>query len=159
MEQSSVGIQSENLDFPEILPTGKRRENKEDTKTPKKWEGLSNAGLGTYSDRAIALHTPLTWSPLPASREHPDCGVWQVPNKWESHYDPHPPLFCPLHYPHFGSRHPHLHWLVFIPGRNKVAEFGNMQTSGASIVVHAIIYFALITIFCIAIGVHIYTSQ
>ncbi|GMJ04904.1 hypothetical protein HRI_004159600 [Hibiscus trionum] len=49
--------------------------------------------------------------------------------------------------------------LFQIPGRNKVVEFGNMHTSGASIVVHAIIYFGLITIFCIAIGVHIYASQ
>ncbi|KAK6261951.1 hypothetical protein QUC31_007767 [Theobroma cacao] len=49
--------------------------------------------------------------------------------------------------------------LFQIPGRNKVVEFGNMQTSGASILVHAIIYFGLITIFCIAIGVHIYASQ
>ncbi|XP_007038005.2 PREDICTED: uncharacterized protein LOC18605121 [Theobroma cacao] len=49
--------------------------------------------------------------------------------------------------------------LFQIPGRNKVVEFGNMQTSGASILVHAIIYFGLITVFCIAIGVHIYASQ
>ncbi|TYI53959.1 hypothetical protein E1A91_D11G042700v1 [Gossypium mustelinum] len=49
--------------------------------------------------------------------------------------------------------------LFQIPGRNKIVEFGNMHTSGASIVVHAIIYFGLITIFCIAIGVHIYASQ
>ncbi|MBA0735586.1 hypothetical protein Gogos_019421 [Gossypium gossypioides] len=46
-----------------------------------------------------------------------------------------------------------------IPGKNKVVEFGNMQTSGASVLVHAIIYFGLITIFCLAIGVHIYASQ
>ncbi|KAJ6977780.1 hypothetical protein NC653_029622 [Populus alba x Populus x berolinensis] len=48
--------------------------------------------------------------------------------------------------------------LFQIPGRNRVVEFGNMQTSGASIVVHAIIYFGLITIFLIAIGVHIYAG-
>lgn len=48
--------------------------------------------------------------------------------------------------------------LFQVPGRNRVVEFGNMQTSGASIVVHAIIYFGLITIFLIAIGVHIYTG-
>ncbi|KAL7179619.1 hypothetical protein ACSBR1_042924 [Camellia fascicularis] len=48
--------------------------------------------------------------------------------------------------------------LFQLPGRNKVVEFGNMQTSGASILVHAIIYFGLITIFLIAIGVHIYTG-
>ncbi|KAK7358657.1 hypothetical protein VNO77_00595 [Canavalia gladiata] len=48
--------------------------------------------------------------------------------------------------------------LFQIPGRGRVAEFGNMQTSAASILVHAIIYFGLITIFLIAIGVHIYTG-
>ncbi|KAK7291545.1 hypothetical protein RIF29_06781 [Crotalaria pallida] len=49
--------------------------------------------------------------------------------------------------------------LFQIPGRGRVVEFGNMQTSGASILVHAIIYFGLITIFLIAIGVHIYTGM
>ncbi|GFS33902.1 transmembrane protein, putative [Actinidia rufa] len=48
--------------------------------------------------------------------------------------------------------------LIQIPGRNKVVEFGNMQTSGLSILVHTIIYFGLLTIFLIAIGVHIYTG-
>ncbi|KAF5730960.1 hypothetical protein HS088_TW19G00563 [Tripterygium wilfordii] len=48
--------------------------------------------------------------------------------------------------------------LFQIPGRDRVVEFGNMQTSAASIMVHAIIYFGLITIFLVAIGVHIYTG-
>ncbi|XP_028766251.1 uncharacterized protein LOC114724122 [Neltuma alba] len=48
--------------------------------------------------------------------------------------------------------------LFQIPAKGKVVEFGNMHTSGASILVHAIIYFGLITIFLIAIGVHIYTD-
>ncbi|XP_040989912.1 uncharacterized protein LOC121237293 isoform X2 [Juglans microcarpa x Juglans regia] len=48
--------------------------------------------------------------------------------------------------------------LFQIPAKGRVVEFGNMQTSGASILVHAIIYFGLITIFLIAIGVHIYTG-
>ncbi|KAJ6294281.1 hypothetical protein OIU85_009724 [Salix viminalis] len=43
--------------------------------------------------------------------------------------------------------------LFQMPGGNRVVEFGNMQTSGASIVVHAVIFFGLITIFLIAIGV------
>ncbi|KAE9584443.1 hypothetical protein Lalb_Chr00c01g0403661 [Lupinus albus] len=46
--------------------------------------------------------------------------------------------------------------LVQIPGRNKVIEFGNFHTSGLSILVHAILYFALICIFLLAIGVHVY---
>ncbi|KAG5230342.1 hypothetical protein OIU77_007498 [Salix suchowensis] len=48
--------------------------------------------------------------------------------------------------------------LFQMPGGNRVVEFGNMQTSGASIVVHAVIFFGLITIFLIAIGVHIYAG-
>ncbi|KAK9108511.1 hypothetical protein Syun_024522 [Stephania yunnanensis] len=48
--------------------------------------------------------------------------------------------------------------LFQLPGKNRVLEFGNMQTSGASILVHTIIYFGLITIFLIAIGVHIYAG-
>ncbi|KAL0447266.1 UNVERIFIED_CONTAM: hypothetical protein Slati_1854500 [Sesamum latifolium] len=47
--------------------------------------------------------------------------------------------------------------LFQLPGRG-VVEFGNMQTSGLSILVHTIIYFGLITIFLIAIGVHIHTG-
>ncbi|XVF49594.1 hypothetical protein PTKIN_Ptkin04bG0025600 [Pterospermum kingtungense] len=49
--------------------------------------------------------------------------------------------------------------LFQIPAKNKVVEFGNMQTSGPSIFIHSIIYLGLITIFCIAIGVHIYASE
>ncbi|XP_042504392.1 uncharacterized protein LOC122081364 [Macadamia integrifolia] len=48
--------------------------------------------------------------------------------------------------------------LFQIPARNRVVEFGNMQTSGISILVHTIIYFGLISIFLIAIGVHIYAG-
>ncbi|KAG6634922.1 hypothetical protein CIPAW_11G005900 [Carya illinoinensis] len=48
--------------------------------------------------------------------------------------------------------------LFQIPAGGRLIEFGNMQTSGASILVHAIIYFGLITIFLIVIGVHIYTG-
>ncbi|OAY68323.1 uncharacterized protein LOC109726219 [Ananas comosus] len=48
--------------------------------------------------------------------------------------------------------------LFQLPGRNRIVEFGSMQTSGVSILVHAVLYFALITIFLIAIGVHIYTG-
>ncbi|XP_021644306.1 uncharacterized protein LOC110638161 [Hevea brasiliensis] len=48
--------------------------------------------------------------------------------------------------------------LFQLPGKGRIVEFGNMQTSGISILVHTIIFFALITIFLIAIGVHIYTG-
>ncbi|KAJ3701468.1 hypothetical protein LUZ61_005173 [Rhynchospora tenuis] len=46
--------------------------------------------------------------------------------------------------------------LFQLPGRTRVVEFGNFQTSGVAILVHAIIYFALIAIFLLAIGVHVY---
>ncbi|KAK4763127.1 hypothetical protein SAY86_008895, partial [Trapa natans] len=48
--------------------------------------------------------------------------------------------------------------LFQLPGKGRVVEFGNMQTSGPSILVHTIIFFCLITIFLIALGVHIYTG-
>ncbi|KAJ0051893.1 hypothetical protein Pint_03017 [Pistacia integerrima] len=49
--------------------------------------------------------------------------------------------------------------LIQIPGRNKCIEFGNFQTSGASILVHSILYFSLICIFLLAIGVHMYVGS
>ncbi|KAM7506478.1 hypothetical protein LguiA_016931 [Lonicera macranthoides] len=45
--------------------------------------------------------------------------------------------------------------LFQLPGKSRVIEFTNMQTSGVSILVHSILFFGLITIFLIAIGVHI----
>ncbi|XP_024975391.1 uncharacterized protein LOC112513381 [Cynara cardunculus var. scolymus] len=48
--------------------------------------------------------------------------------------------------------------LIQIPGRSKMVEFGNFQTSGVSILVHSVIYFALICIFLLAIGIHICSS-
>ncbi|AQK79625.1 uncharacterized protein LOC100275315 [Zea mays] len=49
--------------------------------------------------------------------------------------------------------------LVQLPGRHHLVEFGNLKTSAVSIVVHSIIYFALITLFVIVIGVHITTGD
>ncbi|XP_039126455.1 uncharacterized protein LOC120262419 [Dioscorea cayenensis subsp. rotundata] len=43
-----------------------------------------------------------------------------------------------------------------LSGKSKVMEFGNFQTSGISILVHAVIFFALIVIFLLAVGVHLY---
>ncbi|XP_010249052.1 PREDICTED: uncharacterized protein LOC104591753 [Nelumbo nucifera] len=45
--------------------------------------------------------------------------------------------------------------LFQLPARARVVEFGNMCTSGISILVHAIIYFCVLTILIVAIGVHI----
>ena len=48
--------------------------------------------------------------------------------------------------------------LLQLPAKGgRFVEFGNFQTSGASIFVHAII-FALTAVFLIAIGVHITTD-
>ncbi|XP_002270842.1 uncharacterized protein LOC117929566 [Vitis riparia] len=44
--------------------------------------------------------------------------------------------------------------LIQIPGRGRFIEFTNFQTSGVSILVHSLIYFTLICIFLLAIGVH-----
>ncbi|XP_058103129.1 uncharacterized protein LOC131246757 [Magnolia sinica] len=49
--------------------------------------------------------------------------------------------------------------LFQLPGRSRFIECGNFQTSGVSILVHSIIYFALISIFLLAIGVHMYIGS
>ncbi|KAI5651087.1 hypothetical protein M9H77_37092 [Catharanthus roseus] len=48
--------------------------------------------------------------------------------------------------------------LFQLPGNSRAIEFANLQTSGVSIFVHTILFFGLITIFLIAIGVHITTG-
>jgi hypothetical protein len=48
--------------------------------------------------------------------------------------------------------------LLQLPGKHHLVEFGNMHTSAMSILVHAIIYFALVALFVIVIGVHITTD-
>ncbi|KAK9090092.1 hypothetical protein Sjap_023269 [Stephania japonica] len=45
--------------------------------------------------------------------------------------------------------------LFQLPARTRVIEFGNMCTSGIAILVHAILYFCILTILVVAIGVHI----
>ncbi|PAN31697.1 hypothetical protein GQ55_5G443200 [Panicum hallii var. hallii] len=49
--------------------------------------------------------------------------------------------------------------LFQIPGKCRIIEFGNFHTSALSILVHAILFFALIAIFLIAIGVHMYLGS
>ncbi|PQQ19254.1 hypothetical protein Pyn_31877 [Prunus yedoensis var. nudiflora] len=41
--------------------------------------------------------------------------------------------------------------LFQLPGRHGCVEFGNFQTSGAAIMVHSLLYFALICVFLLAI--------
>ncbi|XP_050895435.1 uncharacterized protein LOC127102061 [Lathyrus oleraceus] len=48
--------------------------------------------------------------------------------------------------------------LFQIQGKGRIIEFVNMQTSRAFILVHTIIYFGLIIILLVAIGVHIFTA-
>ncbi|XP_021713709.1 uncharacterized protein LOC110695040 [Chenopodium quinoa] len=45
--------------------------------------------------------------------------------------------------------------LFQLPARTRIVEFGNMSTSGISILIHAVIYFCILTILTIAIGIHI----
>ncbi|KAL4192374.1 hypothetical protein AMTRI_Chr06g171610 [Amborella trichopoda] len=46
--------------------------------------------------------------------------------------------------------------LFQVPGRGRFIEFGNFHTSGVSILVHSLLYFALIAIFLLAVRVHMY---
>ncbi|CAB4264037.1 hypothetical protein PRUPE_1G223900 [Prunus persica] len=46
--------------------------------------------------------------------------------------------------------------LFQLPGRHGCVEFGGFQTSGAAIMVHSLLYFALICVFLLAIKVHFY---
>ncbi|XP_065864491.1 uncharacterized protein [Euphorbia lathyris] len=46
--------------------------------------------------------------------------------------------------------------LFQLPSRIRVVEFGNMNTSGIAILVHAVVYFCIYTILIIAIGIHIH---
>ncbi|KAL4353218.1 hypothetical protein GQ457_06G040750 [Hibiscus cannabinus] len=45
-----------------------------------------------------------------------------------------------------------------LPSRTRVIEFGNMCTSGIAILIHAIIYFCVVTILIMAVGVHIHVN-
>ncbi|KAK1270213.1 hypothetical protein QJS04_geneDACA012590 [Acorus gramineus] len=46
--------------------------------------------------------------------------------------------------------------LFQLPGKGRFVEFGNFHTSGLSILVHTLLYFALVAIFVVAVGVHVY---
>ncbi|KAG4140114.1 hypothetical protein ERO13_D07G236500v2 [Gossypium hirsutum] len=49
--------------------------------------------------------------------------------------------------------------LFQIPGKSRFVEFSNFQTSGPSILVHSILYFAFICIFLLAIRVQVYIDS
>ncbi|XP_008798929.1 uncharacterized protein LOC103713697 [Phoenix dactylifera] len=48
--------------------------------------------------------------------------------------------------------------LFQLPARTRVIEFGNMYTSGISVLVHSIIFFAILTILVIAVGIHVHAG-
>ncbi|CAA3027651.1 uncharacterized protein LOC111365843 [Olea europaea var. sylvestris] len=45
--------------------------------------------------------------------------------------------------------------LCQFPARARIVEFGNMYTSGMSILLHGVLFFCIYTIVIIAVGVHI----
>lgn len=49
--------------------------------------------------------------------------------------------------------------LIQIPGKSSFVDFGNFQTSGLSILVHSILYFTLICIFLLGVGVEMYIGS
>lgn len=48
--------------------------------------------------------------------------------------------------------------LFQLPARTRCVEFGNMNTSGISILLHGIIFFAIFTILTVVIGVHVHAG-
>ncbi|CAM0884416.1 unnamed protein product [Alopecurus aequalis] len=48
--------------------------------------------------------------------------------------------------------------LFQLPARNRVLELGNMATSAIAILVHAVIFFCVLTLVIVAIGVHVYAA-
>ncbi|RHN44954.1 hypothetical protein MtrunA17_Chr7g0225011 [Medicago truncatula] len=48
--------------------------------------------------------------------------------------------------------------LFQLPGKGRVVEFVNFQTSAISIFVHSLLFFGFMVIFIVAIDVHIYSG-
>lgn len=48
--------------------------------------------------------------------------------------------------------------LFQLPGGRRCIEFGSLHTSPPSILIHALLFFGLICIFLVAIGVHVYSG-
>ncbi|KAL0728428.1 hypothetical protein Bca4012_024521 [Brassica carinata] len=48
--------------------------------------------------------------------------------------------------------------LFQLPGRQRYVEFGNFQTSAASVMVHSLLYFSLVCVFLLALKIHIYIA-
>ncbi|MBA0621006.1 hypothetical protein Godav_006663 [Gossypium davidsonii] len=45
--------------------------------------------------------------------------------------------------------------LFQVPGHHRCVEFGNFKTSGASVLIHSLLYFGLICVFLLAVKVHL----
>ncbi|XP_020586919.1 uncharacterized protein LOC110029129 [Phalaenopsis equestris] len=48
--------------------------------------------------------------------------------------------------------------LFQLPARARVIELGNMGTSAIAILVHSVLFFCILTILVIAIGIHIHAA-
>ncbi|KAI3733328.1 hypothetical protein L6452_12771 [Arctium lappa] len=48
--------------------------------------------------------------------------------------------------------------LFQLPGHRRCVEFGTFQTSGAAILMHALLYFSFICLFLFAVKIHLYVS-
>ncbi|KAK4765255.1 hypothetical protein SAY86_026345 [Trapa natans] len=46
--------------------------------------------------------------------------------------------------------------LFQVPGHQRWVEFGNFRTSGASILIHSLLYFSLICVFLLAVKVRLF---
>ncbi|KAK9073587.1 hypothetical protein SSX86_007911 [Deinandra increscens subsp. villosa] len=48
--------------------------------------------------------------------------------------------------------------LFQLSGHDRVVEFGGMKTSCAAVIAHAVIFFGILTLFLVAVGVHVYAG-
>ncbi|KAH1115072.1 hypothetical protein J1N35_008450 [Gossypium stocksii] len=49
--------------------------------------------------------------------------------------------------------------LFQVPGHHMCVEFGNFKISGASVLIHSLLYFGLICVFLLAVNVHLYFGK
>ncbi|XP_078444872.1 DUF3339-domain containing protein isoform X2 [Wolffia australiana] len=49
--------------------------------------------------------------------------------------------------------------LFQLPGHERCVQFGNFKTSGASIIVHTVIFFVLVSVFVIGLDIHTYFGR
>ncbi|KAH1046683.1 hypothetical protein J1N35_037467 [Gossypium stocksii] len=49
--------------------------------------------------------------------------------------------------------------LFQVPGHHMCIEFGNFKISGASVLIHSLLYFGVICVFLLAVNVHLYFGK